>query len=208
MKTNDDELIGESVSGEELTKMLEDAKRKARASHGILDEKERGGYSGRDSFRGNLDLSRNPGRSHTLRTHFVSGTAAYEIIGKFEWMLKQPKYRRDDRFVFMAVGKLRATCFKGDPEQRRRFSDSAFFKGMELLRRLGAISPRLERDGREGYIIAPHAALCVEMEDGKNCKWIGPTFVNRAAQGLVGWFSMTPDGWIWHAGTPELKGQK
>jgi hypothetical protein len=193
---DENELIGESCSCEELAARMKEAEARMRAARGLLDMENRGSFSGRDSFRRVVDMSRNPGRAHTLRAHFVSGTAAYEIVGKCESVIK--KYPRDDWFFFMAIEKLRATCYKGDPREKVSLSRQSFFNAMALLRRLGGISPRLERDSREGYILPPHEALCVESEDAKTCTWIGPTFFNRKKRGLVGQFSMTPEGWIWH----------
>jgi hypothetical protein len=198
----DDKKIGKSVSGDALTKLLEKAKGRVRAAHGQLEEGERGEYSGLDSFRGTLDLTRNPGRGHALSTHFYSSTAAYELMRKFEWWAQ--KYPRDDRFVFASVSKLLKNFLKGDPENKESRSRSGFWKAMALLQKLGALSPRILRDGREGYVVAPHAALCVESDDGKRCDWIGPTqSAYRKKLGLVGWFVCVPGGWMWQRG--ELK---
>lgn len=190
---SDDEL-GPSAKPDDLAARIRDAQSKMRAARGILDAEERDIYSGRDSFHQDVDMSRNPGRGHTLRAHFYSGTAAYEVMGKLEWACK--KYPREDRFIFLSIEKLRRTCYK-DHETKVPFSRREFFEAMALIRKLGAVSPRLERDGREGYIVPPHHALCVESPDGKRCTWVGPIFVNRKAQGLIGAFSLTPEGWIW-----------
>lgn len=194
---SEDELINPSATPEELAARIRDAQKGVRRSHGTLDAEERGVFSGRDSFHKFVDMSRNPGRSHTLKTHFYSGTAAYEVMGKFEWARKQ--FLRDDCFVFMSLEKLRRTCYK-DHDNKIPIDRRTFFLVTEVIRDLGGVSPRLELDGHEGYIVPPHHALCVESEDGKRCTWVGPDIRPKEARvklGLVGQFSLTPEGWIW-----------
>jgi hypothetical protein len=203
IKPLDNDDFDKSLSAEDTAKRIAEAHAKVRAGHGVLDAKQRGQYSGLDSFRGDYDLSQNPGRSHNLSTHFYSGTAAYELMRKFEHFRK--KHPREDCFVYAGIPLLLSSFLKGDPkaDEKKHRSRMGFFGAMKLLRELGCISPRLTIDGHEGYVIAPHFALCHETEDGKTCEWIGPTNVNRKKRGLVGFFRQTPDGWRWLAEAPK-----
>jgi len=194
---SDEVFTGPSASPTDLAARIRETQAKMQAARGNLDPEKRNVYSGVASFHQDVDMARNPGRSHTLRAHFYSGTAAYEVMGKLEWC--RQKYAAEDGFIFVSLEKLRRTCYK-DHDKKIDFSRREFFEAMALIRKLGGVSPRFERDGREGYVVPPHHALCVESPDGKRCTWVGPTFVNRKAQGLVGYFSLTPEGWIWQPG--------
>lgn len=180
----------ESYSREELERRIQEAQARMRAAKGLLDMEDSGVFSGRDCFRRTLDLSKNPGRAHSLHSHFVSGTAAYEVVRRLE--AASNRFPRADRFLFMSLGKLRRTCYSKDKVQ---LSERAFFNALSLLRLLGGISPRLERENREGYVIPPHDAVCALSADGRSCTWVGPSLVPR--KGMVGRFAMTMEGWTW-----------
>jgi hypothetical protein len=152
-------------------------------------------YRGRKSFYLTVDMAKNPGRSHGWKKHFKHRTCAYELAGLLESLCE--RFNRPDRFIFASMDYLRKNCFKGDRADRKNFSEREFFYTVRLFRKLGIISPAMWRDGHEGIIAAPHSALCVH--DGKDCRFIGPTFFNRRKQGFTGRFSMTPEGWLWHA---------
>ena len=160
-----------------------------RASHGDLD------YRGRQSFYAFVNMSKNPNREHGLRYHFKPRTCAHELVGVLEKMADL----REDRFVFASLEWLQLQCFKGDRAKGKNFSRREFFRALNLSRALGIVSPFLRRDGHDGLIVAPHEALCVHT--GKECRFIGPTFINRRKLGLAGRFTMGGDGtWTWFSG--------
>jgi hypothetical protein len=172
-----------------LIERKEAARARMQAARGELD------YRGRQSFYLIVDLSKNPGREHTLKQHFKRGTCARELVGILETLAA----KREDRFVFAGMEYLRKQCFMGDKSKGKNFSERAFWNAVRLVRELGILSPLLRRDGREGMIVAPHAALC--LDEHKQCRFIGPSFVNRRKLGLVGRFSMCGNGdWIWYEG--------
>lgn len=205
---NKDELAdllaaGPSLSRDEFRKRMEKAKRMIRASHGQLDVGTQHSHSGLGSFRGDVDLSRNPGRSHTLASHFVPGTGLYEYVRKLVWWAQ--KYPRPDNFVFPSIDGLYENFRKGSPQNKEQRSLRAFWECARQACELGVTSPRIRIDGHDGWIIAPHDALCMETLDGKLCRWVGP---NYPARNGTGYFKEVVEhkiaGWKWYPGAPEF----
>lgn len=186
-------LRGPSITGPELAEKLRKAKADIAASHGILEEEERGVFSGKGSFRPIVYFDKNPSREcGGLRSHFVFGTAAYEIIGLLE--KTYTKHPRPDRFVFIGFEKLQKNCL--DKITTKQKSRRAVFGGMGLLKRLGAISPKITLEGLDGWVLPAHDALCKRI--GNACHWLGPCAVANPQRD--GFFSLTPEGWIWRPG--------
>ena len=177
---------------------IEEFLARMRALGGVLDK----GARGRQSFYREVDFSKNPGRACSWEKHFKYGSEAREVIGYLECLVEQ--FPRLDRFVFPSVDTIMEECFKEARAKAQNFSRRQFFNSMALFRLLGIVSPRIERDGHEGLIVAPHNALCIH--DGRRCKFVGLKLANRPKQGLVGRFSMRGNGdLIWRPDSEKIK---
>jgi hypothetical protein len=203
------DTLGRSLSHEEYEALVKEAQVKLRLSRGDITNDERG----RQTFKATIDYSKNPRRVCSLKSHFKYGTAAREIVGYLASLNEQ--YQNPDRypegFLFVGLKNIVEHCFKGERDGNVNFSKSHICRDLALLRLLGVISPRIEvngRDGpREGFIIAPHAALFHREE--KCCRFIGPSdVIERHRKGLVGRFSMRADGFVWRSSEEPIKKEK
>jgi hypothetical protein len=151
------------------------------------------GKRGKQIFKPLVDFHKNPDRVCALQSHFEQGSCARELIGYLE--SERENWKPVDGFLFHGTEKLRASCFKGPRADYVNFSRREFYNALKLLRALGMVSPRLERNGREGIILTPHAALC--HREGNVCQYVG---ILRAFQAPgVGTFAIRKegDGVIW-----------
>jgi hypothetical protein len=178
-----------ALSPEELAahtaKMLEFG----RALCGKLDT----GARGHQALTLTIDFRKNPERACTLENHFKHGTCARELMGYLE--SEEARIASPDRFLFHSMDTLRENCFKGPRANAVNYSRRDFFYSVRILRALGILSPRVERNGRDGIIVAPHGALCHRTE--KECRFVG--ILEAFQRQDVGTFSIHKegDGAIW-----------
>jgi hypothetical protein len=124
-------------------------------------------------------------RSHTLKSHFQTGTMLHELVGYFEKMAA----KNHERFVFACNTTLMKACRKGKwqpkdeaaPEADRRpqvpFTEREFYFAMAQLRARHIISEQFtvpigsplfpsKFHGKTGYLVANVESIC-SQQDGE-----------------------------------------
>jgi hypothetical protein len=120
-----------------------------------------------DSFLWHVELRKD--RKHSLKNHARRGTAIYELLGCIDLLAeKHPK-----RFVFASQKVLFAMCNKGARKDGQHYSTSHLKAAFAEIRARRIASQYFKTwDGRLGFIVAPHDALCQLV--GKVCTMRAP----------------------------------
>jgi hypothetical protein len=178
-----------ALSPEELAKQTAKALKFGRALCGQFEI----GARGRQMFYQTTDLSKNPTRACSLKLHFQHDTCARELMGYLE--SEEERIARPDRFLFHSMDTLMENCYKGERANGVNYSRRDFYYAVDVLRKLGILSPRVRRDGRPGIIVAPHDALCHRTEN--QCRFVG--ILEAISKDGVGCFAIRKagDGAIW-----------